>query len=166
MGLYFTLFLPKTKTSSHIANGLILAVANPAELFLFHIQLCLYILGLLITKAEVNGWLAVKTIAPLSLIILLYCCHKPSFAIILKSSFDFSKFSPCCSLLYIYSSLYSTFFPLIIYLSKGIITSHLQAVVPYGKSQSIISILLSSMFFINSKQSPLYTLFLSNILNI
>src|SRR5574344_2830649 len=93
MGLYFTLFLPKTKTSSHIANGLILAVANPAELFLFHIQLCLYILGLLITKAEVNGWLAVKTIAPLSLIILLYCPQS---------------------------------------LSKGIITSHLQAVVPFS----------------------------------
>lgn len=43
--------------------------------------------------------------------------------------------------------------------SNGIIVSHLQAVVPYGKSQRIISIDLSGMCFITSRQSPKYMLF-------
>src|SRR5699024_4595826 len=39
--------------------------------------------------------------------------------------------------------------------SKGIIVSHEQAVVPYGKSHNIISTLLSGIRFIPSKQSSL-----------
>lgn len=38
--------------------------------------------------------------------------------------------------------------------SNGITESHLHCVVPYGKSHKIISIDLSGMSFINSRQSP------------
>ena len=38
--------------------------------------------------------------------------------------------------------------------SKGIIESHLLRVVPYGRSHNIISIVLSDISFINSRQSP------------
>ena len=47
--------------------------------------------------------------------------------------------------------------------SKGIIVSHLQAVVPYGKSQMMQSTEPSGMRFIPSKQSSLYILFSSII---
>src|SRR5699024_8177758 len=43
--------------------------------------------------------------------------------------------------------------------SKGIIVSHEHAVVPYGKSHSIMSTELSGMRFIPSRQSSLYILF-------
>src|SRR5574344_948406 len=43
--------------------------------------------------------------------------------------------------------------------SKGIITSHLQSVVPYGKSHRIMSIDFDSMYFIASKQSAWIKLF-------
>jgi len=46
--------------------------------------------------------------------------------------------------------------------SNAITISHLHLVVPYGKSHNIISILLSSMYFIPSKQSMLYILFISS----
>src|SRR5699024_8910001 len=45
--------------------------------------------------------------------------------------------------------------------SKGIIVSHLHAVVPYGRSHNIMSTDLSGIFFIPSKQSSLYILFSS-----
>src|SRR5699024_5709487 len=45
--------------------------------------------------------------------------------------------------------------------SKGIIVSHLHAVVPYGKSHKTISTDLSGIFFIPTKQSSLYILFSS-----
>lgn len=47
--------------------------------------------------------------------------------------------------------------------SNGMMLSHWQAVVPYGKSQSIISTDLSEISFIKSRQSPLYNLYLSSI---
>src|SRR5574344_536567 len=83
--------------------------------FLSHTQSYLYCLILLILKALEKGSLPNNTIAPRSLIILLYCSHNGS---------------------------------------NGITTSHLHCVVPYGKSQRIISILLSGISFIFSKQSP------------
>src|SRR5699024_11252606 len=43
--------------------------------------------------------------------------------------------------------------------SNGIIVSHLQAVVPYGKSHKIMSTDLSGIRFIPSRQSSLYILF-------
>src|SRR5699024_4366411 len=67
------------------------------------------------TNSLANGWVAVNTIAPLSLITRSYCSHNKS---------------------------------------NGIIVSHLHAVVPYGKSASIISTEPSGISFINSKQSP------------
>lgn len=70
-----------------------------------------------IINADVNGCWLNKTIAPIGLIILLYCSHSGS---------------------------------------KGMTESHLQAVVPYGKSQQIMSTLWSGMRFIPSKQSSLY----------
>ena len=69
-----------------------------------------------IINADVNGCWLNKTIAPVGLIILLYCSHSGS---------------------------------------KGMTESHLQAVVPYGKSQIIASTLLSWMRFIPTKQSSL-----------
>src|SRR5699024_1803397 len=45
--------------------------------------------------------------------------------------------------------------------SNGIISSHLEAVVPYGKSHKIISTLPSGIRFIPSRQSSLYILFSS-----
>src|SRR5699024_5463626 len=77
---------------------------------------------LLFINFVVKGCEAVRTIAPLSFITLLYCSHNGS---------------------------------------KGIIVSHLHAVVPYGRSQSIMSTDLSGIFFIPSKQSSLYILFSS-----
>src|SRR5699024_1139493 len=46
--------------------------------------------------------------------------------------------------------------------SNGMIVSHLQAVVPYGKSHNIISIEPSGISFIISKQSPWCILFNSS----
>src|SRR5699024_9452967 len=43
--------------------------------------------------------------------------------------------------------------------SKGIIVSHVHAVVPYGKSHKIMSTLPSGIRFIPSKQSSLYIRF-------
>nr|DAP58822.1 MAG TPA: hypothetical protein [Caudoviricetes sp.] len=42
--------------------------------------------------------------------------------------------------------------------SKLMMLSHLHAVVPYGRSASIMSIELLSISFINSKQSPFFNL--------
>src|SRR5699024_9053200 len=81
------------------------------------------IFGLLITKALVKGWVAVNTIAPLSLIIRSYCSHNGL---------------------------------------KGMMSSHLHFVVPYGKSHKIISIEPSGISFIISKQSPWCILFNSS----
>src|SRR3990167_1934733 len=103
---------------SCILNGCLFAKKKFVALCFSQIHSYLNISGLLITKALVKGWLAVKTIAPLSFIILLYCSHSGS---------------------------------------KGIIVSHEQAVVPQGKSASIISIHLSGKSFIASKQSPFHT---------
>ena len=79
---------------SWIFKGSFLAVKNPVPLFFHHTHSYLNILILLITNALVNGCEAVRTIAPLSLIILLYCSQSGS---------------------------------------KGIIVSHLQAVVPISR---------------------------------
>ena len=70
-----------------------------------------------IINADVNGCWLNKTIAPVGLIILLYCSHSGS---------------------------------------KGITESHLQAVVPYGKSQMMASTLPSGISLIPCRQSQLY----------
>src|SRR5699024_8198335 len=106
---------PKTRTSSCLIIGLYFAIWKPLGFTLSHTHEYLNHFGLLITNALVNGWFAVNTIAPLSLITRSYCSHKGS---------------------------------------KGIIVSHLHAVVPYGKSAKIISTEPSGISFINSKQSP------------
>src|SRR3990167_7772644 len=102
---------------SCILNCCLFAKKKFVALCFSHIHSYLNILILLITKALVKGWLAVKTIAPLSLIILLYCSQSGS---------------------------------------KGMMVSHLQAVVPYsqGRSAKIISTDLSAIFCISSRQSP------------
>src|SRR5699024_9715454 len=98
-------------------NGCFFANAPLEVLTLSHTNSYLNNFSLLITNALVNGWIAVRTIAPLSLITLSYCSHNGS---------------------------------------KGIIVSHAHAVVPYsqGRSHNIISIDLSGICCINSKQSP------------
>src|SRR5699024_1291938 len=108
--------LLKTTTSSTFVIGLFLACCQPFGLLFTQYQQYLNSLKLLSISLVVNGWLAVKTIAPLSFITLSYCFHKGS---------------------------------------KGIIVSHLHSVVPYGKSHNIISILLSVIRFMPSKQSSL-----------
>src|SRR5699024_3667987 len=107
--------LLKTTTSSTFVIGLFLACCQPLGLLLIQYQQYLKSLKLLSISLVVKGWLAVRTIAPLSLITRSYCSQSGS---------------------------------------KGIIVSHLQAVVPYGKSAKIMSTLPSGMSFINSKQSP------------
>src|SRR5699024_4284134 len=100
--------------------GIFLAFKCPAPLYFVQIHSYFSIFKLLTPKTLSKGVCAVKTIAPLSFITLLYCCHNSS---------------------------------------KGMIASHLLCVVPYGKSHKIISIDLSGIFFIPSKQSSLYILF-------
>src|SRR5699024_8656224 len=53
-----------------------------------HIHSYLNNFGLLITSLLVKGWLAVKTIAPLSFITLSYCSHNNSKGIIVSHLLD------------------------------------------------------------------------------
>src|SRR5699024_3092752 len=109
--------LLKTTTSSTFVIGLFLACCQPLGLLLIQYQQYLKSLKLLSISLVVKGWLAVRTIAPLSLITRSYCSHNGS---------------------------------------NGMIESHLHAVVPYsqGRSANTISIDLSGICCINSKQSP------------
>src|SRR5699024_5120851 len=65
-------------------NGCFFANAPLEVLTLSHTNSYLNNFVLLITNALVNGWLAVSTIAPLSLIIRLYCSHNGSNGIIVS----------------------------------------------------------------------------------
>src|SRR5699024_6287444 len=58
--------------------GIFLAFKCPVPLYLFHIHSYLNIFKLLTPKTLSKGVCAVKTIAPLSFITLLYCCHNSS----------------------------------------------------------------------------------------
>src|SRR5699024_5562194 len=104
-----------THISSTIDKGRYLATANAPPVSLFQYHWCLKLSILDAINAVVNGWLAVRTIAPFGLITRSYCSHNGS---------------------------------------NGIIESHLHAVVPYGKSASIISTEPSGIRFMTSKHSP------------
>lgn len=115
IGLYVSLPLPNTMTSSVTLIGCIFDSRGLPPFFLSQTQQYLNIFILLAINVVVNGWLAVKTMAAFFLAMRRYCSHIGS---------------------------------------NGITLSHLQAVVPYGRSQRIISIDLSGISFISSKQSP------------
>src|SRR5699024_5923168 len=65
-------------------NGCFFANAPLEVLTLSHTNSYLNNFALLITNALVNGWIAVRTIAPLSFITLSYCSHNDSKGIIVS----------------------------------------------------------------------------------
>src|SRR5699024_5255196 len=67
--------LLKTTTSSTFVIGLFLECCQPLDLLLTQYQQYLKSLKLLSISLVVKGWLAVRTIAPLSFITLSYCSH-------------------------------------------------------------------------------------------
>src|SRR5699024_8596264 len=116
-GYMLVIFYKRLKYFHDFSSAFFLAFKCPVPLCFVQIHSYLSIFKLLTPKTLSKGVCAVKTIAPLSFITLLYCCHNSS---------------------------------------KGMIASHLFRVVPYsqGRSHNIISIDLSGICCINSKQSP------------
>ncbi len=78
----------KMQISSCIFMGLFFAWICPVGLLFSHTQQYLNILIFDIIKAEVNGWLALSTIAPFFLVNLLSCSHIGSNGITLSQAHD------------------------------------------------------------------------------
>src|SRR5699024_8872308 len=76
-------FFVNTHISSTIDKGRYLATANAPPVSLFQYHWCLKLSILDAINAVVNGWLAVRTIAPFGLITRSYSAHSGSNAITL-----------------------------------------------------------------------------------